>query len=489
MNDTERTDEALPETSVRTGKTTREILLKGVFWRILIIETILLVWSVGYRMAVEMPDMPTLLWYVFRIVVLVVIILAFMMITLSTFLNRRIIQPLEAISRANRNIDSGNLEANAVALPDDVPSEIGDIAKTRMQMLSDVLKESRDRLRLVHVIRETFGRYLSKKVVDEILASPEGQKIGGRREVVTVLMSDLRGFTGMAAKQDPEQTVRVLNRYLSRMSKIIVSYDGVIDEFIGDAILAIFGVPERRPDDAARAIACAIGMQQALAVLNQELAGEKLPTLEMGIGINTGHVIVGNIGSELRMKYGIIGATVNTASRIEALTVGGQILIGESTFDAVKDIVSVGPPETAMMKGLDQPLVTYPVTGIGGAFNQELPAAPVSENGGLKISLPLRCWAIRGKKVDETSMEGETVTIGRHEMAIRLATDADIDTRNNLKVQFLFCAEAHCFGDIYAKILSAERDATDGRMRLDLHITAIPPQDRKILDKWAAAAA
>ncbi len=468
-------------------KTTREVLLKGVFWRILIIEAILLVWSVGYRIALEMPDLPTLMWYTLRIVFLVAIILLFMMITLSSFLKKRIIQPLEAIARANLSIDSENLEANAVHLTEDVPAEIAEIAITRMKMLGDVLKESRERLRLVQVIRETFGRYLSKKVVDEILESPEGQQIGGRRETVTVLMSDLRGFTGLAADQDPQHIVGLLNRYLSRMSEVIVSYDGVIDEFIGDAILAIFGVPERRPDDAARSVACAIEMQQALETLNQEFAREGLPALEMGIGINTGDVIVGNIGSDLRMKYGIIGPTVNIVSRIEALTVGGQILIGEPTYAVVEDVVDVLPPETAMMKGLSQPVAVYPVTGIREPFNRVLPP-PAGNNGWVPLVLPVRCRAVRGKRIDDTAVDGETLRISGHEWVIRLDAASDITARDDIMMQLLFCAEAHCFGDIYAKILSVEEAPDRRTAQLTVHITAIPAKDRKVLDRWTATA-
>lgn len=469
-------------------RTTRETLLRGVFWRILIIEAILLVWSVGYRFAVEMPDTATLLWYVLRIVILVIIILVFMMITLSTFLKKRIIQPLEAIARANQHIDAEDLTANEVPLPMETPAEIQDIARTRMQMLSDVLKESRDRLRLVHVIRETFGRYLSKQVVDEILASPEGRRIGGRRATVTVLMSDLRGFTGLAADRDPEETVQLLNRYLSRMSEVIVSYDGIIDEFIGDAILAIFGIPDRRPDDAVRAVACAVAMQNALTALNAELTKEALPPLEMGIGINTGSVIVGNIGSELRMKYGVIGPVVNTTSRIESLTVGGQVLMGASTHAAVGERVTASAPETAMMKGLSRPLVVYPVLAVGPPFDLRLSAAAARDRG-VALRLPIRCWAVNDKKVNDTAVDGETLKLSGSQIMVRLDTATGFSPRGSVKLQFVFCSAAHCFSDIYAKVISVDGEGVAGGHRLELRITAITPEDRTILDRWSAAAA
>jgi len=207
-------------------------------------------------------------------------------------------------------------------LPTDAPREIKEIVHSRAEMLKNILEVSKERLNLVNFIRETFGRYLSKKVVEEILESPEGQKIGGRRETVTILFSDLRGFTALSETKNPKEMVQLLNQYLERMSKVIIKYDGMIDEFIGDAILTIFGVPDKRDDDPARAVACGLAMQNALLELNTEIEKEGYPPLEMCIGINTGTVIVGNIGSEMRMKYGIVGSAVNTASRIESNTTG-----------------------------------------------------------------------------------------------------------------------------------------------------------------------
>ena len=209
-------------------------------------------------------------------------------------------------------------------LPADAPEEIRQIAESRKQMLDTIFNVSEERLRLMNFIKDTFGRYLSQKVVEEILTSPEGRQIGGQQKTVTILMSDLRGFTYMSENNDPEKIVTLLNRYLKCMSEVIVAYGGTIDEFIGDAILAIFGVPEAHDDDPERAVACGIAMQNALNELNADIAKEGYPPLEMGIGINTGQVVVGNIGSEVRMKYGIVGSAVNVAARIESNTTGGE---------------------------------------------------------------------------------------------------------------------------------------------------------------------
>ncbi len=459
-------------------RTIREILLAGVFWRILIIEMILLVWSVLYRMFSENAGHQELLWYALRIIVLVIIILLFMMITLRRFLEKKIIRPLEAISEANRRIDVDRPESDAVPLDADAAVEIREIVTTRSRMLDAILKVSNQRLQLVTFIKETFGRYLSRQIVDEILESPDGRKIGGRRQTVTVLMSDLRGFSDLSDSRDPEEMVRILNRYLETMTQVIQHYEGVIDEFIGDAILTVFGIPEARDDDAARAVACALSMQDALADLNRVMADEGLPPLEMGIGINTGPVVVGNLGSEARTKYGIVGAVVNIASRIESNTVGGQVLIGEATHAEVDHLVTAQPPMTVMMKGLKKPLVCYPVTTIGAPWN--VTARPPAGDAAVEIRLPFQLWRLDGKRVVSDSIGGETRSLGT--TALTALLPVRLAPLTNVKLLFTFCRDAHCFSDIYAKIRSVEMQ--DGQLLHHLNVTYMDQADKAILNQW-----
>ena len=451
----------------------------GIFWRILIIEGILLIGTLIYAGLTEDKGTVELFWYAIRIISLVAIIILFMMVTLKTFLEKKIISPLEAIVSANRSQQKGDPAATDVDFPNNPPKEIKEIVSSRRQMLDTILKISEERLGLVSFIRDTFGRYLSKKVVDEILESPSGQKIGGRRETVTVLMSDLRGFTGLSESRDPEDLVQLLNRYLERISKVILDYDGMIDNFIGDAILAVFGVPKKQDDDPARAVACGIAMQNALLELNEEIIQEGYPTLEMGIGINTGSVIVGNIGSEVRVKYGIVGAAVNIASRIESNTVGGQVLIGESTYRLVKEFVTADPPHTVMMKGLKRPLVNYPVTAMGQPYNIKLGFQAGGE-GGVEITLPFHCWKVEGKRIASESMSGETKLM--NENLFTASIDSQLEPLTDIKVIFDFCMDAHCFDDIYAKVFpfQDQKDKTLSRLR----ITSINQKDRDILKKW-----
>ncbi|MCP4666007.1 MAG: adenylate/guanylate cyclase domain-containing protein [Deltaproteobacteria bacterium] len=471
------------DASKKAGHGVRNTLLLGVFWRILIIEGILLAGTLLYEAATASAEAAHLLWYAVRILSLVAVIILFMMVTLRSFLTRKIISPLEAIVRANRRLQDNDPDARKIPLSGDTPREIKEIVSSRSRMLETIFKISEERLHLVDFIRDTFGRYLSKKVVDEILESPEGQKIGGRREKVTILMSDLRGFTSLSETKDPEEMVLLLNRYLERMSKVILGYDGMIDEFIGDAILAVFGVPEKRNDDPFRAVACAIAMQNSLRELNEEIVNEGYPPLEMGIGINTGSVIVGNLGSEMRMKYGIVGATVNTAARIESNTIGGQVLIGESTYELVKDLVTTEPPQTAMMKGLRKPLVSFPVTAIGPPYDMQLIRRPYKEDG-VEINLPFHCWKVEDKKIAGESMWGETTML--QENLIRASIDPPLEPLTDIKLIFDFCMEAHCFDDIYAKVIDLDRQKEKPTHHLS--ITSISQKDRKVVKKWISEA-
>jgi adenylate cyclase len=471
------------DTSENKMNSVRSVVLMGVFWRILIIEGILLVGTLIYAALTEDKGTTELVWYAIRIISLVAIIVLFMIVTLRSFLARKIISPLEAIAAADRRIEDNDLTARQVDLPDDAAREFKEIVSSRSHMLGTILKVSEERLGLVNFIRDTFGRYLSKKVVDEILESPSGQKIGGHRETVTILMSDIRGYTSISGTRDPEELVQILNRYLERMSRVILDYDGMIDEFIGDAILAVFGVPEKRDDDPARAVACGLAMQNALVELNEEITHEGHPPLEMGIGINTGSVIVGNIGSEVRAKYGIVGAAVNIASRIESNTVGGQVLIGESTYRLVKEFVTADPPHTVMMKGLKRPLVSYPVTAMSQPYNIKLDFQASSE-GGVEINLPFHCWKVEGKKIASESMSGETTLM--NENVITASIEPHLESLTDIKLIFDFCMDAHCFDDIYAKVLpfQDQKDKTLSRLR----ITSINQKDRDILSKWISEA-
>lgn len=213
-------------------------------------------------------------------------------------------------------------------------------------------------------IRKVFGRYLSEEIVTNLLESPEGLDLGGVSRKVTVMMADITGFTTIAERLPPERVVRLLNNYLGTMSEIIIKYNGTVDEFIGDAILAIFGAPISRVDDSDRAVRCALEMQAAMADINQRNRRENLPEIEMGVSINTGLVVAGNIGSEKRAKYGVVGHTVNQTARIEEQCGPGKILISEGTLKDCKALLSIGNSKTIKAKGILKAIKIFELTGI-----------------------------------------------------------------------------------------------------------------------------
>src|SRR5438552_1321454 len=280
---------------------------------------------------------------------------------LGVIVARRVAGPITALTETAARVQAGDL---SVALPVRSRDEVGRLTRAFNEMIEG--------LRQRDFIRSTFGRYVSPEVAQALLASPEAQRLGGEKREVTVLMSDLRGYTRFAELGDAQAVMAVLNEVLARMTDVIIAHGGTINEFIGDAIFAIFGAPLAHPDHAERAAATALAMQRAMAEINADHVARGLPPFEMGIGINTGEAVVGNIGSEQRAKYAVVGSAVNVAGRVEGATVGGQIFVTASTHAAIAALAEVAPPVSLEMKGLSEPLLLYELRGIGGRFAQRL---------------------------------------------------------------------------------------------------------------------
>ena len=212
-------------------------------------------------------------------------------------------------------------------------------------------------------IRETFGTYLSHEVATEVLESPNGIKLGGELRDMTILVSDLRGFTTSTEAMEAPQIVQIINRYLEQMIPIIMRYEGTVDEFTGDGILAFFGAPRQLSDHPIRAVACALEMQSSMQELNKENLGLGLPELEMGIGISCGDLVVGNIGSQERKKYGAVGKPINVAFRLEAKARPGEIVATQSVKDRLGDKLLTGWHWKENLKGIGNTTI-YRVVGI-----------------------------------------------------------------------------------------------------------------------------
>ena len=217
-------------------------------------------------------------------------------------------------------------------------------------------------------IKKAFGRYISKDVINELIDDPSKLKLGGERRVITVLFSDIKGFTTYSEKKAPEEAVSILNEYLDVMTKVIFDNKGTLDKYMGDGIMAIFGAPhyEEPEISAKRAVKTAWQMMEKLMVLQDEWIGRGLQPLDIGIGINTGEMIVGNVGSTLVMNYTVIGDAVNLGSRIEGLTrrYNNNIMISEFTYKYVKNVIEAKPLETIKVKGKTISVMMYEIVGL-----------------------------------------------------------------------------------------------------------------------------
>lgn len=327
-------------------------------------------------------------------------------------------------------------------------------------------------------IRQTFSRYLTDEVVANLLETPEGFKLGGERRKVTILMSDLRGFSSVSEELPPETVMSMLNIYLGEMADEIMKYQGTIDEFIGDAILVLFGAPTQREDDAERAIACAVAMQLAMDSVNRKNERLGLPSIEMGIGISTGEVVVGNIGSAKRAKYGVVGHHVNLAARIESYTVGGQILISESTLQEVDPIVQIDGEIQVQPKGFNEPINIYEVGGIGGKhglslLKQESILLP------LKTEFTIQYTLMDDKRVGDTVYYGSLIKLSENSAEIR--SESVLETFKNIKINLVNKdEEVTVIGDIYAKVL---KKTTSGDLNYYIRFTRITSEVTAILEQ------
>ena len=312
-------------------------------------------------------------------------------------------------------------------------------AMQRIQQLNSQL-ELRNKL-----LSETFGRFLSDEIVRQLLDTPDGLLLGGKKRTLTIMMSDLRGFTAMSEHMEPQSLIAMLNHYLGAMTEVIQQYNGTIIEFIGDGILAIFGAPVASDHHASDAVAAAVAMQMQMEVINTWNTDRGYPILEMGIGINTGEVIVGNIGSEKRTKYGVVGSHVNLCGRIESYTIGGQILISPLTRSMVQCDLEVAQEMEVYPKGVKGALTLSRITGIGTPYN--LYNEGQSQQKDMhSVQIPVRFKRISEKHCSETVFDG--VLTEMNERYAILNTDTPIHLFENISI----CAN----NDIFCKVLAKE---------------------------------
>ncbi|GMO49458.1 MAG: hypothetical protein Pg6C_12040 [Treponemataceae bacterium] len=299
-------------------------------------------------------------------------------------------------------------------------------------------------------LREISRRYLSPEIVEYLLKSPKGLELGGQKKFVSILMCDIRGFTLIAEQMNAENVVTMLNYFFRVMGKIIYAYGGTVIEFIGDAMLVTFGAVKDNPRHPDYAVACALKMQAAMVDVNQWNEFNGFPPLEMGIGINTGNAVIGNIGNSQKMSFNIIGSSVNLASRIESLSTGGQILISDSTYQSVTADLCVIQTTQVHPKG-SAPISVHCIEGIGAPHNLSIKAQrePLVE---IPKPIQVSCYKILDKKIVPIAHVGKITAISGKEGLLSGA--ADFDRFDNIKLNLADGAE------IFAKVAEKQSDKT-----------------------------
>jgi adenylate cyclase len=295
-----------------------------------------------------------------------------------------------------------------------------------------------------------------------------------------MMMTDLRGFTSLSERLPADRVVKLLNRYLAAMVPIIKQYQGTIDEFIGDAIFVLFGAPVWHEDDAERAIACAVAMQIAMEQVNEENCKEDLPEIEMGIGLHTGQVVLGNIGSAERMKYGVVGKNVNLTSRIQACTTGGQILISETTRQEVGNQLKIGKQMEVRAKGVEHSVVLFEVFGIGGRHKLSLTETHDTMVE-LKQEIPFLYEVVESSQVGGALSRGVLIKVSPKVAEARFANP--VTPLSNLKMNIIGQDGTQIPGALYGKVLGPLCQTNAG---VSIRFTSIPPEINEFLKSATA---
>lgn len=288
---------------------------------------------------------------------------------------------------------------------------------------------------------------------------------------VTILFADLRGFTAILADHPAGVVLQLLNPCLVKMSEIIFKHQGMIDKFMGDSIMVLFGAPVSRGDDVTRALACAVEMQMAMSTLNLANKDQGMPDLYMGIGINTGAVLAGMLGSERYSEYTVIGNEVNLASRIEAFSLRGQVLISQSTYDRCKDFVETSDPIDIHVKGRPQPVSVREVMAIP-SLGLNVPRMEIRRSHRIAVKLPFHYQLIEDGIVLPEIRSGTIRDLGYHGALIEL--NRELPLYSEIKLGFNLPMVDHQAQDVYAKVVSQK--TLDGRIHMGAEFTSVPSE-------------
>ena len=278
-------------------------------------------------------------------------------------------------------------------------------------------------------------------------------KVAESREV-SILLADIRGFTLLAETYSAKMLMDLLNRFFAAMSEVVVRYGGTIDKLMGDSMMVLFGAPQTQQDDVARALACAIAMQHAMSTYNDHNKELNLPELYMGIGINSGEVVAGGLGCDRHREYTVIGDQVNLASRIEAQSLRGQVLISEATYNMAKGYILVGQANTVQVKGKRKPVTLYELLGTTRPRTMTVPQREIRKSPRVSVNMPCYFQQVKGKQVLSQHCKAEVIDIGYHGLLI--LSPVPLESFSEIKMEVSLNLLGAATTDIYARVLKCE---------------------------------
>jgi adenylate cyclase len=295
--------------------------------------------------------------------------------------------------------------------------------------------------------------------VGQLLADAMDWRRPIEHKQVSILLSDLRGFTALTEQCTPSEVIGLLNRYFSRMCEVIFRYRGTIDKFMGDGIMVLFGAPETDRDDLVRAIACATEMQSVMSEVNEVNRSLGVPQLFMGIGINTGEVVAANVGSELHREYTVIGDHVNLASRIEAHSLRGQVLLSEYSYQLAKDFIEVGDVRDVMVKGKRNPVRLYELKSTQLPHYMSVPVREGRKSPRVPVDMPLAFRIVEGKRVLPQVHSGRIADISYSGALAVVKTR--VPTNTEIKFSMALSLLSPEVTDVYARVLRVSEASQD----------------------------
>ncbi len=297
---------------------------------------------------------------------------------------------------------------------------------------------------------------------------------------ITILLSDIRGFTAITETYSARTVVDMLNRYFTCMSRIIVRYGGTIDKFMGDSIMVLFGAPITHKDDVERAIACAVEMQQAMTEFNRQNAQLGLPEIFVGIGINSGGVMAGTLGSELHSEYTVVGDEVNLVSRIEAQSLRGQILLSESTYRLAESFVKVSTPNKVQVKGKRRSVTLYELLATNLPRPLQVPRRESRNSPRVLVKIPVFFQLLEGKKILPEVHRGEVVDLSYNGMQALVSVPLPPSS------EICISMSLHLLGDesteIYTRIVKVAEEQES--YRASMEFTYIKPEGQQAIKQY-----